>query len=260
MNKDEIKLQWWRIACEKNPDPVAFVDLNDKFIFCNKAWCKLLGYSESELKQRRWQDITKTDDVGSDQFEVESIKKGDKEEYYLEKNYIRKDGSTVGIRLYVHKYPEEGMHEGYVVFARRITSEDYEDLKSKFLELQKTVLILQQNAIAGELIASQVSVMEEKIQHLKDLTKLSLEKHTSINIGDSISGDKSGNRAGRDNLIESNNNGALLIGLILGFLFLFIAIAILGLVIFLNSQNNSVNQIKNPQTNIEVSGCINLPV
>jgi hypothetical protein len=33
-NIDDLKFQWWKLACEKNPDPVAFVDTNDKFLFC----------------------------------------------------------------------------------------------------------------------------------------------------------------------------------------------------------------------------------
>lgn len=83
---NELVLQWWKLACEYNPDPVAFVDINDNFIFCNTAWCLLIGWSESELEEKTWFDITRLDGVGGDGSEFDKIKSGEKQEYYL--NYI----------------------------------------------------------------------------------------------------------------------------------------------------------------------------
>jgi len=233
-NKEDAKFPWWKLACEKNPDPVSFVGLDDKFVFCNHAWCRLLGYSESELKEKTWQDITKKEDIGADQAEVNSIIAGSKEEYYLEKTYIRKDRSHINIKLYVHKYPETGEHEGYIVFAKRITSEDYEDLKSKFLDLQKTVLILQQNAVASEFISSQISILEQKLEQNKEISKILIER-ADRNSGDINIGDKFGNssnKAGRDNFIDSNNNNIITIIFVSIFIILLFFV-LLGFIIFI---------------------------
>ena len=209
---DDMKFEWWKLACEKNPDPVSFVDTNDMFVFCNKAWCKLLGYSESELKNKTWQDITRAKDISGDQSEVDSVKRGDKDEYYIEKKYIKKDGSEVSVRLYVHRYPESGDHEGYVVFASKITSEEYEDLKSKFLDLQKTVLILQQNAVASDFLSTQLLILDQKIEQNKEIAKIALERGNNINIGDKLQGgDYGGNKAGRDNVIGGKHHSILVI-------------------------------------------------
>lgn len=208
---DDLKFEWWKFASEKNPDPVAFVDTNDTFLFCNKPWCKLLGYSESELKTKTWQDITRINDIGSNQSEVNSIKNGDKDEYYIEKKYIKKDGSEVSVKLYVHRYPESGTHEGYVVFARKITSEEYEDLKGRFLDLQKTVLILQQNAIATDFVSNQLLILDQKIEQNKEITKIALDHGSgNINIGDKLSGgDYGGNKSGKNMNIGNINNSNL---------------------------------------------------
>jgi PAS domain S-box-containing protein len=231
-NKQQIQFAWWKLACEKNPDPVAFVGLDNRFIFANHAWCKLLGYSESELKEKTWQDITKQEDIGSDQAEVDSVIRGEKEEYYLEKTYIKKDRSHINIKLYVHRYPETSYHEGYVVFAKRITSEDYEDLKSKFLDLQKTVIILQQNSIASDFISSQISILEQKLEQNKEISKMLIEKadHNSINIGDKF-GDNS-NKAGRDNLINSHNGNIIGLIILFGFI-IFLFLFLIGFMIFI---------------------------
>ena len=209
------KIEWWKLACEKSPNPISFVGLDDRFIFCNKSWCQLLGYSEAELINKKWQDITKSEDIGIDQLETESIKNGLKEEYYLEKTYIKKNGTFVSVRLYVHRCPDTGSQDGYIVFADRLTSEEYEDLKSKFFDLQKIVLLLQQSSVTNEFISEQMSIMEQKLEHNKELTKLlALTEKSSVNIGDRISGSYSGNRAGRDNNLSSNNINLLLIVLV----------------------------------------------
>lgn len=207
-DRDNIKFEWWKLAAEKNPDPVAFVALNNKFVFCNNAWCRLLGYSESELKEKTWQDITKIEDIGSDESEVNELKKNKKEEYYLEKAYIRKDKSFINVKIYVHKYPETGDHEGYIVFAKRVTTQDYEDLKSKFLDLQKTVLILQQNSVTTELISQQMELVDQKLEQNKELAKMAIERN-NITIGDRFGNNS--NKAGRDNISGLSNFNILII-------------------------------------------------
>lgn len=220
-NREEMKFEWWKLACEKNPDPIAFLDTNDRFVYCNQSWCKLLGYSESELIQKKWTEITKTEDVGGDTSEVNKIKNGTKEDYYLEKTYIRKDGKEVYINLYIHRYPESGNHQGYIAFAKKISSKDYEDLRNKFLDLQKSVLILQQNAVASEFISNQIALIEQKLEQNKELTKMALDgSKSSINIGDRVSDSiSSGNKAGRDISIGSLPTWIVLLAVLLFILF-----------------------------------------
>jgi len=46
--------------------PMALVDLTDRFVRCNQAFCSIVGYSESELQLRKWTDITHPDDLAGD--------------------------------------------------------------------------------------------------------------------------------------------------------------------------------------------------
>lgn len=212
MSSNFSQVDWWKDACEKNPDPIAFVDLDQRYIFCNNAWSKLTGYTEPELKQKKRSHITKSEDIGSDQSEIDNIVKGLKVEYYIEKTIIRKDKSEISVKLFVHRFPEYGEHEGYIIFGKRVTSEDYEDLKSKFLDLHKTVLMLQQNAVGSQLMAKQLEIMQQKLEQNKEIAKMAIDRN-NINIGDKFG--NNGSKAGRDNFIGSYNNSIILVTVIM---------------------------------------------
>jgi len=61
----------------------------------NDALCKILGYSQEELKNKRWQEITHPDDIESNQVILDQISSGEKDSVRLTKRYIHKNGSIV---------------------------------------------------------------------------------------------------------------------------------------------------------------------
>lgn len=183
MNRDELKLEWWKLACELHPSPVSFIDINGKFLFCNNSFCELTGYSETELKELTWEEITKGRDYSGDKGELVSVVNGTKEDFYLEKTYIRKDCSEVLVSIYVHKYPEFGKQEGYVVFSRILFSKEYQDLRDKFFDLQKTVLVMQQSALSTETLLRRMDVLDNEIKHNREISQALIGKN-SISIGD----------------------------------------------------------------------------
>jgi PAS domain S-box-containing protein len=61
----------------------------------NQAFCEMLGYSQEELKNRKWQEITHPDDVELTQNAINSLLSGEKEAARFTKRYIHKNGSTV---------------------------------------------------------------------------------------------------------------------------------------------------------------------
>jgi len=61
----------------------------------NKALCEMLGYSQEDLDQRRWQDITHPDDIEATQKALDSIISGEKDSARFVKRYIHKNGSVV---------------------------------------------------------------------------------------------------------------------------------------------------------------------
>lgn len=61
----------------------------------NQAFCQIVGYSEDELNQLKWQEITHPDDIEPNTKAINSIISGEKQSVRFEKRYIHKDGSIV---------------------------------------------------------------------------------------------------------------------------------------------------------------------
>ena len=61
----------------------------------NKALCEMLGYSQEELKTKKWQDVSHPDDIENTRNAIDSILSGQKESVQLFKRYIHKNGSVV---------------------------------------------------------------------------------------------------------------------------------------------------------------------
>ena len=74
---------------------IAQVSLEGKFLEVNHYWCKLLGYSESELLQLDFQTITHPDDLHGDLYHVNQLLIGNEQTYTIEKRYRHKDSSHI---------------------------------------------------------------------------------------------------------------------------------------------------------------------
>ena len=64
-------------------------------IHVNKAFCNMLGYSEDELKNKKWQEITLPEDIEINQKEIDPLIKGEKSSIRFIKRYLHKNGSVV---------------------------------------------------------------------------------------------------------------------------------------------------------------------
>ena len=61
----------------------------------NKAMCAMLGYSENELKNKKWQEITHPDDIEFSEKQTAEIISGKIDSMRLTKRYIKKDGAIL---------------------------------------------------------------------------------------------------------------------------------------------------------------------
>ena len=73
-------------------------DMNGRFIEFNEAFRSICGYSESELKQLDYWEVTPKKYEAEEQLQLESLARTGRYGPY-EKEYIRKDGSLVPLRL-----------------------------------------------------------------------------------------------------------------------------------------------------------------
>ncbi|MFY9151861.1 MAG: PAS domain S-box protein [Prolixibacteraceae bacterium] len=65
----------------------------------NKAFSRIVGYSEDELKKLTWQNITHPDDLENDVGIINSIISGEKTSARWEKRYIHKNGNTIWVDI-----------------------------------------------------------------------------------------------------------------------------------------------------------------
>ena len=78
---------------------IAIVDLDFRFLQVNRALCEITGYSSDELTKLRFTDITHPEDIDVDVQLAEQVFKGSRNNYQIEKRYIKKNGEIVWIHL-----------------------------------------------------------------------------------------------------------------------------------------------------------------
>ena len=88
--------QIFRETFEEAPLGMALVDLNQKYLRANPAYCRLLGYSEEELAQRTTLDVTVPEDIERGN-EISKALLDGAPPVSFEKRYIRKNGGTLWV-------------------------------------------------------------------------------------------------------------------------------------------------------------------
>jgi PAS domain S-box-containing protein len=73
--------------------------ISDGKMKVNKAFCEMLGYSETELSAMNWQSITHPEDLKHDQKTFSLLISGEKETARWEKRYIHKNGKIVWVDI-----------------------------------------------------------------------------------------------------------------------------------------------------------------
>jgi PAS domain S-box-containing protein len=80
---------------------MALVSPEGKWLRVNRSVCDITGYSEAELLERTFQDITHPDDLDLDLANVKKMLAGKIKTYQMEKRYIHKNGSILWVMLSV---------------------------------------------------------------------------------------------------------------------------------------------------------------
>lgn len=80
---------------------MALVAVDGRFLEVNHAFCRLIGYSEEELRGKDFQSITHPDDLAVDVAYVGRMLRREIETYQMEKRYFSKDGRLLWVLLSV---------------------------------------------------------------------------------------------------------------------------------------------------------------
>ncbi len=116
--ENELRLIW-----DAAPIGIAKVDRKGRFLSVNPRYCEMLGYSETELVERTFQQITHPDDLAPDVKEAEHLAStSDIRSYQMVKRYLSKDGRTVWVNLLVCSVRDPvGDFKNFVAFAIELT-------------------------------------------------------------------------------------------------------------------------------------------
>jgi PAS domain S-box-containing protein len=102
---------------------MALVAPDGKWLRVNRSVCEITGYSEKELLERSFQDITHPDDLDLDLANVEKMLAGQIDRYQMEKRYFHKNGAIVWVLLSVSLVREEtGQPRFFISQIQDITS------------------------------------------------------------------------------------------------------------------------------------------
>ncbi|QJT81568.1 diguanylate cyclase [Kosakonia sp. MUSA4] len=85
----------FRNAMEYSAIGMALVSTEGQWLQANKALCQFLGYSQEELQQMTFQQLTCPEDLNSDLEQLEQLVRGDISTYSMEKRYYTRNGELV---------------------------------------------------------------------------------------------------------------------------------------------------------------------
>ena len=80
---------------------IAQTSLDSKWLLLNDRFCEMLGYTQAELREKSFLDITHPDDCELSRTGVGRLLAGEISSWLTEKRYVRKDGTIVWARLCV---------------------------------------------------------------------------------------------------------------------------------------------------------------
>lgn len=130
------------IIVENSPLGVILVS-DGRFIRVNTAFTNLIGYQEHELKNFSLTDITVPEDKKITEAYVNSMRKGDIDNFTVVKRYLRKDGSILYARLLVSAVRNiDGIDDYQVAVIEDIRKEMEAEEQLKASENRLSTLIL----------------------------------------------------------------------------------------------------------------------
>src|SRR5258708_21486706 len=95
----------WRSLFENSAIGVALTDLNGRFLAANHVYQTIVGYTEEELRAVNFLDVTHEDYREANWALITELLEGKRQQFQIEKKYLRKDGSSIWVRNNVSLVP-----------------------------------------------------------------------------------------------------------------------------------------------------------
>jgi len=127
----------WRSVFENSAIGVALTDLNGRFLDTNLVYQKMVGYSEEELRALSFVEITHPDYREANWVLIAGLLEGKRQQFQIEKQYRRKDGSAIWVRNSVSLVPGTESTPRFIM----ALSEDITERKQAEEALRKSELL-----------------------------------------------------------------------------------------------------------------------
>jgi PAS domain S-box-containing protein len=100
--------QRWRTAFENSAISIMMANFAGRIFAANSVFQNMLGYTESELYQLTFADITYEEDRKANLELISELAEGKRQHFQMEKRYCRKDGTLLWVRINVAFVPGMG--------------------------------------------------------------------------------------------------------------------------------------------------------
>ncbi|WP_204137342.1 PAS domain S-box protein [Halomicronema sp. CCY15110] len=164
----------FRRAFDDAPIGISLISPAGRYLRVNKCYCDLLEYSQEELLQINFQDITHPDDLEADLSALQQMNQGAAQTFQLEKRYIAKSGTVIPVVLYASSIRDaEGTPLYSVGHVQDIREQlEVDRMKDEFVSIVSHELRTPITSIEGALMLLGAGVYDtrpEKVQTMLDI-------------------------------------------------------------------------------------------
>jgi len=139
----------WRSVFDNSAIGVALADANGRVLATNATYQKMLGYSEAEFEGLSFLEITHEDYREENQTLFTELLEGKRDQFQIEKQYWRKDGTLVWVRNNVSVV--KGAEKLVIALSEDITERKRAEAALELSEKRKRTLLEINNAIINNL-------------------------------------------------------------------------------------------------------------
>src|SRR5580692_5455931 len=142
----------WRSVYENSAIGVALADINGRFLAVNRAYEKMLGYAEEELRKLTFLEITDEDYRDANRELISELLEGKRQQFQIEKQYRRKDGTLRWVSNNVSLVPgTESVPRFIMALSEDITRRKQAEAALRKSEEKNRILLQINNAIITNL-------------------------------------------------------------------------------------------------------------
>ncbi|QCB46261.1 PAS domain S-box protein [Hydrogenophaga sp. PAMC20947] len=139
---------------------ITHVGLGGELLAVNQTFCQLVGYSEAELRQLTFQDITHPDDIADDVGLLHQAVQGLRTQYTLEKRYIHRQGHQIWAQVTVAlMLKAQGQPDYFISVVQDISA-----VKATEEALRTSERLMQRAQAVGALLTWECDIAEQRFR------------------------------------------------------------------------------------------------